>query len=303
MKLAETVALSTRYATAGRVLSPESILDVAERADAKGLVLDASLPRDLLEPLHALIDRRRDQFPVLAMECPCPRSVREGAREPELCAPERDESDAALAAAVATVRRAGELRARFVIVGLGEVRPVARDWIHARESFLRDRLGAELLQRMSWARDDAAERALDQSRRVLDVLAREAERAGVMVAVRNGRRYIDVPSPRELDLLRADLRGAPIAPMLDVAAAHLTDVMGYVPMPLTLAAWDKPVACYFGDACGPIGALAPARGIVDLAPVKRALAESTAVAFSPWSGSTLDEIVAAVPSVKSALAA
>ena len=45
--------------------------------------------------------------------------------------------------------------------------------------------------------------------RALERLAREAERAGAVVLVRNGRRYVDVPSPRELDRLRAELQGAP----------------------------------------------------------------------------------------------
>src|SRR5262249_62004599 len=109
------------------------------------------------------------------------------------------------------------------------------------------------------------------------------------------RRYFDVPSPRELDRLRADLRGAPLLPLLDVAAAHLTDVMGFTPLALTLAAFatDAPLV-YDGDACGPIGALAPGRGIVDLAAVRAACSAEARRAFSPWPGLTLDEIVDAM---------
>src|SRR5207248_10432726 len=117
----------------------------------------------------------------------------------------RDEAHAALVAAAATVRRAGELRAPFVVVRLGDVEPAAADWAHARDQFLRGALDASLAQRMAQARDDAAERALDGARRALERLAREAERAGAVLLVRNGRRYVDVPSPRELDRLRAEL--------------------------------------------------------------------------------------------------
>jgi sugar phosphate isomerase/epimerase len=306
MKLPDVVfdrpALTTRFAAASRVLSPDAILSLAERAGASQLVLDASLTRDLVEPLQAALERARDRVTVLAMEAPCPRSVRFDRREPELCAPERDEADAALQAAAATVRRAGELRARFVIVSLGEVRPIARDWTVARDRFLRGELDDWRVQQMSFARRDAAERALDQARRALERLAREAERAGVTLAVRNPRRYVELPSPRELDLLRDDLSGAPIAPMLDAAHAHLTDVMGFVPLPATLAAWGKPALCYFGDACGPIGALPPGRGVLELGAVMGALGEATATAFDPWSGLTLDEIADGLPLVARRLA-
>jgi sugar phosphate isomerase/epimerase len=300
MKLAGAAALSTRFMT-DRVMAPEAILDLAERAHADWLVLDAGLASDLYEPLQLLLARRRDQLPLLAMESPCPRSVREGAREPQLCAPDRDEARAALEAALATVQRAGEARARFVVVALGEVRPAARDWQFARDRFLRADLDDELAQRLVAARDAVTERTLDGARRALETLARAAERAGVTLALRNGRRYVDVPSPRELDRLRADLAGAPLAPMLDVAAAHLTDVMGFHPLALTLAAWEKAPLVYFGDACGPIGALAPGRGIVDLKRVREAIDDHAAIAFNPWPGLEPDEVVAALPLVKKAL--
>jgi sugar phosphate isomerase/epimerase len=171
---------------------------------------------------------------------------------------------------------------------------VASDWAYARDRFLRGALTPSLAQRMMQARDDAAERSIDIASRVLERLAREAERAGAILLVRNGRRYVDVPSPRELDRLRADLRGAPLMPLADVAAAHLTDVMGFAPMALTLAAWADAPLCYFGDACGPVGALAPGRGVVDLPAVKAALAEGGRRAFNPWAGLSVDEVVEAL---------
>src|SRR5258708_1637624 len=82
--------------------------------------------------------------------------------------------------------------------------------------------------------------------RGLQPLARAAERVGGVVLVGNGRRYVDVPSPRELDRLRGELDGAPILPACDVAAAHLTDVMGFAPMALTLAAYHDAPLWYWG---------------------------------------------------------
>jgi sugar phosphate isomerase/epimerase len=288
-------ALSTVFMHASTApLGPSEALEVFLRAEAGGVLLDSGLPRDLMEALTRELAQRGDDLPVVALEAPCPRTVRPGAIEPELCAAERDEARAALDAAVATVRRAGELRASFVVVRLGAVQPVARDWIFARDRFLRGDLGDDVARRMQQARDAAAERAIDNAARALDRLAREAEVAGVTVLVRNGRRYIDVPTARELDRLRAELRGAPLAPLLDVPAAHLADVMGFQPLALTLAAWSPAPLCYFGDACGPVGGLAPGRGIVDLAAVRAALAEGTRMAFNPWPGLTVDEIIEAV---------
>jgi hypothetical protein len=270
-------------------------VDALLRAEASGVVLDAGLSRDLLEPLHLELERQRQELPVIAVESPCPRST-EG-REPDLCSADRDESRAALDGARATIRRADALGARLVVLRLGEVRPVARDWIYARDRFLRGALDAQLAQRLVDARDQTADRALDGARRALELLARDAESAGVTLALRNSRRYVDLPSPREMDLLMADLRGAPVAPLLDVAAAHLPDLMGFAPLSLTLATFGQAPLIYLGDACGPVGPLPPGRGVLDLAGIARQLPLDAQLAFSPWAGLTLEETLAALPAI------
>jgi hypothetical protein len=288
-------ALSTLFASSraggAAALAPGAIVDSCLRAEAPAVVLDGALRPALFEPLVAELERRGDELPVLAIEAPCPSESRPGVREPQLAAYDRDEAQAALAAATATMRRAGELRAPFVVVRLGEVEPVAADWAFARAQFLRGALDDGLVQRLLAARDDTAERALDGARRALERLAREAERAGAVLLVRNGRRYVDVPSPRELDQLRDELSGAPILPAGDVAAAHLQDVMGFAPLALTLAAYADAPLWYWGDACGPIGALAPGRGILDLSAARASVAPDARLAFSPWPGLTVDEVV------------
>jgi len=288
-------ALSTVFASARQgqdaALAPPAIVDVCLRAEAGAVVLDGALRPALYEPLVRELERRGDELPVLALEAPCPTATRPGAREPALTAADRDEARAALEAALATVRRAGELRAPFVVVRLGDVEGAAADWSRARDRFLRGALDDEEVQALRQARDRAAERALDGARRALERLAREAERAGALLLVRNGRRYVDVPSPRELDRLRRELSGAPLLPACDVPAAHLTDVMGFVPMALTLAAYRDAPLWYWGDACGPIGALAPGRGIVDLAAARASVADGARLAFAPWAGLDVDEVV------------
>lgn len=288
-------ALSTVFASVRQggdgALAPTAVIDVCLQAEASAVVLDGAMRPALYEPLVREVERRGDELPLLAIEAPCPTSTRAGGREPALTAADCDEAQAALEAAVATVRRAGELRAPFVVVCLGGVEPAAADWAYAREQFLRGALDAPLAQRLLSARDNVAERAFDGARRALDRLAREAERAGALLLVRNGRRYVDVPSPRELDRLRGELRGAPILPACDVPAAHLTDVMGFSPMALTLAAYGDAPLWYWGDACGPVGALAPGRGVVDLAAARASVGKDARLAFSPWSGLSVDEVV------------
>lgn len=277
-------ALSTVFATSAQ-LSPGAIVDGCLQAQASAVVLDGALPPALREPLVAELERRGDELPILAIEAPS------AARTPRLTAADREEARAALDLATATVRRAGELNVPFVVVRLGEVEPVAGDWPHARDQFLRGALDDSLAGRMREARDDAAAEAVDGAVRALERLARESERAGAVLLVRNGRRYIDVPSPRELDRLRAELRGAPLLPAGDVAAAHLQDVMGFAPMALTLAACADAPLWYWGDACGPVGALAPGRGIVDLAAARKSVAAHARLAFSPWVGLSTDEVI------------
>src|SRR5262249_49446594 len=148
---------------------------------------------------------------------------------------DREEAVIALAAARATLRRASELGARFVVLQLGEVVGLERDWIFARDKYLRGALDVQLSLRLKKARDAAKERSLDSARRALDVLASEAN--DVTLLIRCPRRYTELPSPLELDQLLREFSGAPLAPLLDLSSAHLLDDMGFHPLELTLGAF------------------------------------------------------------------
>jgi hypothetical protein len=286
-------ALSSAFVRfgSGAALAPAQLCDAAERSGASALVLDAGLEPARFEPLLAELARRRASLPLLAVEGPCPRTRASAA---QLAAVDRGEAEAAVRAVEATLRATAALAPRFAVLRLGAVQPAAGDWTFARERFLRDQLDGSLARRMVAARDDAAEPSLDAARRALERLSRVAESTGVTLLVANPRRYVDLPSAQELALLLADLAGAPLAPLCDVAAAHLPDEMGFWPLALTLDAFAPAPVWYLGDACGPLGALPPGRGLLDVAALAKRRPEGAETAFSPWSGLTVEESLAAV---------
>ena len=68
--------------------------------------------------------------------------------------------------------------------------------------------------------------------------------------------------------------------------------MGFAPLALTLAAYGDAPLWYWGDACGPVGALAPGRGVVDLAAARASVGKARAAAPSARGrGSSVDEVV------------
>jgi sugar phosphate isomerase/epimerase len=286
------VALSTSFVVA-QELGPDAALDLAARAGAASLILDSTL-----DPARYGVFRdelRGGGMSILAVEAPCPWTRASAA---ELASPDRDESRAATDEIEATIARAAELGARFVVVRCGEVRSVAAEWVPARDRYLRRELDARRARALADMREQAGARAVDTIRRALDRLLRRAEAADVTLLVRNPRRFVDAPSPRELDLIAADLRGAPLAALYDVPAAHLTDDMGLWPLPLVGATFGGRAAiAYLGDACGAVGGLAPGRGVVDLRAVAATLPATCARAFSPWSGLTPDEVAAAITAI------
>jgi sugar phosphate isomerase/epimerase len=275
------VAISTRFAHA---LSPSEAID--RSLDAGALVLDRNIDPAWLEPLVAALDGRRDELPVLAIESPCPRGR---AATAQLASIDREEARTALDAATETLRLAGKLGARFLALQLGEVRTMERDWIFARDRFVRGALDEPTARGLMARRAREGARPLDGARRAVDRLSRIAESEGVTLAIANGRRFTALPDARELDTLLAELRGAPLAPLFDVVAAHLPDAMGLAPFALTQAAFGRAPLVYLGDACGPIGALAPGRGELDVSAIARGLDGAAAIAFSPWAGLTVEE--------------
>ncbi len=271
---------------AGPAANPQDILRVCEQAGATSIGLHAGLTRDQVDTLTTLL--AGSSLKVRLVESPL-GAGREGTAR--LSAIDRDEAQTALSAARVTLRRASELGAHDVAVNLGEVVGLDRDWDYARGRFLRGTLDSAIALKLKRARDSAKDRSFDAARRSLEILASEA--SDVRLLVRCPRRYVDFPSPIEWAQLVAELSGAPMAPLFDLPSAHLLDQMGFQPLDLTRETFAGPVV-YVGDACGPVGALGPGRGIVDVAEVVKQLGNKVERwAFRPWPGLSPAEVAEA----------
>ena len=275
------VGLSTVFERSlhDRSALPDAVIDLALRLEAGGLVLDSGLSKGLFAELSRRLAVRRDVLPVWALECPCPVTR---ASRAALSAVDRDEAEAAVGAAEETLARAGELGAGMVVLRLGEVAALRRDWPSVRHAFLCARLDADGRQRLVDERTVRVAPHLDSARRSVDRLTRVAERHGLVLGIRNPSKIIDLPSPDELALLLDDLAGAPVAPLFDTAAAHLDDAMGFQSLATVAAAWKSAPLALVADACGPVTGLVPGSGEIDLPSL--GLAAFAQTAFHPSSG-------------------
>ena len=100
-------------------------------------------------------------------------------------------------------------------------------------------------------------------------------------------------------MLLGDLAGAPLAPLLDLPASHLSDAMGLVPRALTEAAFGGGPISYLGDACGAVAALPAGHGELGkhaIAAVKAR--EQGAIVFRPWPALRTEELVAGLAALR-----
>ncbi len=214
---------------------------------------------------------------------------------------DRSEAETAVAVAQAAISWAADLGAPYVVVALGTAGRMQRLWHGLRGSFLRGVLqyDDDRAREFMAVRASLSRRYLDASMRSIERIVDAASRRGVAVLLRNPRRPIDLPTTPELSALRAELRGAPLFPLLDLPAAHLTSMLHCVPLRETVLAFgDGPLAC-LADACGAVGGLLPGQGEVDVAAVAGALPPSVQRAFLPWPGLSLREAVAGYQAVAS----
>lgn len=312
-------ALATSFSAArdsdGKDLA--AYLDTVERLGAASLYLTAGGPGAALAADPALLFARRGRLEVAAVDAAlgAARAAagasagasqdagRHGLRaaKAQPASLDRAEAETAVAVTKAALAFAAELGARHVVVSLGAAHGLARLWRGLRGRFLRGVLQYDdaACQDFLAARASLSRRHIDAALRSLDRIVEEAARRGLMVLLRNPRRPIELPAALELAALRAELRGAPLAPLLDLPAAHLASMMRCAPLRETVTAFgDGPLAC-LADACGTVGGLVPGQGEVDVAAVARALPEGAQRVFVPAAGLTLDEVAAGHAAVAS----
>jgi len=290
------IALATTFDRRA-LLGPQALIDrsveLLQRADVPdgrgALVIDAQLdagptPRsDRLDGLIAILEKVKT-IPVLAVEAPSGLAGR-----PALASLDKEESRLAVLDVEATLRRASALGARYVVLRLGWVEGARRDWLYARDRFLRAQLGRPLADQLRAARDRVAPGHVDRARSALDRLCRVADSLGTILLVKNGQRYVELPSAPEWTSLAQDLAGAPIAGLFDRPAAHLPALMGFTAPAIAAAAFAGPVR-YAGDACGAIAALPLGHGELGPEPSEPAR-EDAHVVFRPWPQLDEDEVV------------
>ncbi len=181
------------------------------------VVLDATLEEGELGALLAALLPASIDVVAVAAPCPRPRGVK---RAPWLASEDREERRAAVAATKGTIDRAGELGARVVVLELGALPPRPEEPALLR-AHARRQLDSDKLERLVALRRAASPRALDLCRHGLDPLLEHAAAAGVVLALANRPRWLDLPSAAETASLLEDFRGAPLASWYDAAAAHV----------------------------------------------------------------------------------
>lgn len=284
------------------------ILDAALRLGAQGLYVVADAVGAGLAADSTQLMARRSELPVVAIDAVL-GAARPGtlsgsrhgiaAARAQLASLDREEAAAAVSVARAGLAFAEELGASHVVLSLGTAKALGRLWRRLRGRYVRgvlhydDSISEELME----ARAGVSSRHVDAALRSLDRVVEEASRRGVSVLIRNPRQPVDLPTAFELSAMRAELRGAPLAPLLDLPAAHLTSMLHCCPLRETVLAFGDGPLSSLADACGPLFGLVPGQGEVDVAAVARTLPKEARRAFVPSPGLSIDEVAAGYAAV------
>ena len=255
----------------------------------------------LIESLQSLRSQTKPQIDVVSIDAELGAIAlgRPHAASAKLCSLDKEEALTAVAVAKAAMQTAVALSTRMVRLRLGEIAGIDRLWRKVRAHFLRGALAddetpnEELLR----ARSALLPRHLDAVRRSLEQRANVAVQHGLTLLLGFPRRATDLPHPIELRLLLEEFDGAPLKPSLDLPAAHLASTMRLVSLSESVRAFAPGPLHLVGDACGPIGALPPGSGEVDVAAVCRALPKDSTLTFLPWIGLTAKEAMAGLHAV------
>ncbi len=262
-----TLALST-------VCRSSDPLDFPARATRLGfrdVALDASLDAASVAALSAGI--LGAGLGAVVVEAPCPRPPDLGGeRPPYLASADREERLAATKDFEATVATATRLGAKIIVVRLGvlDVRlggvDVRHHYADTLRAYARRTLDDEARERLVAARRQLSGRALDLARFGLEPVLERAAAAGVTVGLVNRARWFDIASAAEVATLMVELRGAPLAPFYDAAAAHVRAALGLGPGRPAVEL-ERAAGAFLTDAAGVRGGLPWGTGEVERAAV------------------------------------
>lgn len=284
-------------------ITADSVLSALTSQGATALHLPALGLPGLVEGLAHLAASPQPQLQVVAVdaELGAIADARPQAIQAQLASLDKEESRTAVTVAQSALRVATTLGARFVRLRLGEVDGLDRLWKEVRAHFLRgavfDDDDTEPSEALLRARSALLPKHLDAVRRAIEQLANHAVRSEQTLLLGYPRRVTELPLPIEVRLLCEEFAGAPIAPSLDLPAAHLASMMRLVAMSDSVRSFAQgPLHCV-GDACGPIGALPPGSGEVDVAAVCKALPNDAILSFMPWPGLSFQEVLRGLASL------
>lgn len=262
------------------------VVSALQRLGATALHLCEGPIGNFLEELVCELLMRRAELPVVAVDAALgairlgrPRAARAYAGSLD-----REEAHEACAVATAALGLAAELGAPFVTLRLGPVVGLTALWERTRAHFLRGALPADEApaEELMAARSALAGAHLDAALRSLDRLLNAAQRLAVTVLLPNPRRAVELPTPIELRALCSEFHGGPLAPQLDVPAAHLASAMHLLPLRDSVLGFGVGPLANLSDGCGAVGGLPPGHGEVELAAIARTLSPATHREFVPW---------------------
>lgn len=194
---------------------------------------------------------------TVVVEAPCPRPPRLGGeRPPYLASANREERLAAVKDFEATVVTATRLGARLIVVRLGvlDVRDVQHRYAETLRAHARRTLDDEARERLVATRRQLSGRALDLARFGLEPVLERAAAAGVTACLVNRPRWFEIASAAEVATLMDELRGAPLAPFYDAAAAHVRAALG-LGSGRPAVELERAAGAFFTDAAGVRGGL------------------------------------------------
>lgn len=249
----------------------------------------------LIESLQSLRSQTKAPLEVVAIDAEL-GAIAQGrphSASAQLASLDKEEALTAVSVAKAALQTASSLSTRMVRLRLGEVSGIDRLWRKVRAHFLRGAIAEDEApnEELLRARSALLPRHLDAVRRSLEQLANQAVHDQQTLLIGYPRRATELPHPIELRLLLEEFDGAPIAPCFDLPAAHLSSTMRLISLPESVRAFAPGPLHLIGDACGPIGALPPGSGEVDVAAVCRALAKNATLTFMPWQGLSPKEVM------------